>query len=94
MAVTVTADELRNELRLGEGTLGEPIVDRLLAYVQEAIPKRAPSAPEAVMNRAAIVLAGHLFDKPLSTSPLRYSGAASILAPYRVHRAIGTRNDE
>ena len=93
MPVTITADALRDALRLeatGEETAE---VTRLRTYATEAVGKYAPDAPEATANEAVIRLAGYLLDAPTAgrgssyANVLHNSGAASILAPYRVHRA-------
>ena len=73
---------------------------RLLAYVTAAITKHLGTsyedAPEAVVNEAAIRLAGYLFDMPNAGRGITYanagrnSGAWVILLPYRIHRAGST----
>ena len=96
MAVTVTAAELAAALRLGDSTEETAEAARLLSYATTAVTKHAPDAPDAAHNEAAIVLAAHLFDKPTAarrdsySNSLRFSGAAAILLPYRVHRAGST----
>ena len=88
MAVTITLDALRGALRLGDTPEENAEATRLLAYATTAIAKHAPTAPDAVSNEAATVLAGYLFDKPTSSSggrfanALRNSGPASILLLY------------
>ena len=76
-------------------------VDNLLGYVTDAVTKLAPNAPDSVHDTAAWMLAGYLYDRPFAGSGDRYanamrnSGAASVLLPYRTHRAgIVGRGDE
>ena len=97
MALTLTADTLRNALRLGGDTAAETSeVERLLQYATSAVVQHAPAAPDVAHNEAAIRVAGYLADQPNAgrgsgyADALRNSGAIAILAPYRVHRARST----
>ena len=96
MAVTLTVVQLRDALRLGASTTEMAEATRLLAYATAAVTKHAPDAPDAVQDEAVIRLAAYLFDQPTAgrytghANALRNSGAASILLPYRVHRAGST----
>ena len=102
MALTLTQVELAAALRLGDSAEEVAEATRLLAYVTAAITKHLGAsyedAPEAVVNEAAIRLAGYLFDMPNAGRGLsfanagRNSGAWTILLPYRVHRAGSTGN--
>ena len=97
MALTLTQAELSAAVRLGDSTEENAEATRLLAYAIEAIKRHLgdayEAAPEAVVNEAAIRLAGYLFDQPNAGRGLsfanagRNSGAWTILLPYRVHRA-------
>ena len=93
MSVTITADALRDALRVGETAEETAEVTRLLAYATEAVQKYAPDAPTATANEAVVRLSGYLFDAPNTSAragyadALRNSGAASMLSVYRVHRA-------
>ena len=93
MAVTLTVAELAAALRVGSSTQETAEMTRLLAYTTEAVTRHAPDAPAVVGNEAAIRLAGYLFDMPDASryaghgDPLRNSGAARVLLPYRQHRA-------
>lgn len=93
MAVNVTVAELAGALRVGDSTQETTEMSRLLAYTTEAVTRHAPEAPSVVANEAAIRLAGYLYDMPDASryaghgDPLRNSGAARILLPYRHHRA-------
>ena len=93
MAVTIDVDALRRELRVGDSDDETALLTARLAYATEAVTHRAPSAPDAVHNEAAIVLAARLYDKPTTGVGARYayagrdSGAWAMLAPYRIHRA-------
>ena len=92
MAVTITVAELRAALRLNDSAEETAEVTRLLAYSTEAIEQHAPEASDTAMNEAVRRLGGYLFDQPEAArgdgyaNALRYSGAARILLPYRVHR--------
>ena len=93
MAVTLTQPELSAALRLGETAEETAEATRLLSYSTTAVIKYAPSAPDVIHNEAVIRLAGYLFDAPTASAAgryanaLRFSGAAAILLPYRIHRA-------
>ena len=93
MAVTLTHSQLSAALRLGDSGLENAEANRLLAYATEAVNKHAPDAPEATANESVVRLAAYLFNRPDATRgdsfafPLRSSGAGSLLAPYREHRA-------
>ena len=93
MAVTLTAAELAAALRIGDTPAETVEVTRLLLYVRDAIPRYAPGAPDAVHNEASIRLAGYIYDSPGASrgtaygNPLRHSGAAAMLLPWRNHRA-------
>ena len=100
MAVTLTQAQLSAAIRLGDSTEEVAEATRLLTYVTEAISRHLgdayEAAPEAVVNEAAIRLAGFLFDQPNAGRGLsfanagRNSGAWAILLPFRVHRAGST----
>ena len=76
-------DEVRREL------------DRLLGVAQEAVGRYAPRAPDAIRDEAILRVCGYLYDAPTTTEPgsvgrlhpLRLSGAAPLLAPWRIHSA-------
>ena len=100
MAVTLTQIELSAAIRLGDSTEETAEATRLLGYVTAAISTHLADAyedaPEAVVNEAAIRLAGYLFDMPNAGRGLSYanagrnSGAWAVLLPFRVHRAGST----
>ena len=100
MAVTLTQIELSAAIRLGDSAEENAESARLLAFTIEAIARHLgdayDAAPEAVVNEAAIRLAGYLFDQPNAGRGLsfanagRNSGAWAILLPFRVHRAGST----
>ena len=72
---------------------------RTLATAAAQIERLAPAAPEDTKNEAAILFAGYMFSHgwveglPTAGAPnvMRHSGAFSIIAPYRVHRAGSCR---
>jgi len=97
MAVTLTEAQLSNALRV-DRTNGNLMADvhRVHAAATAMVEKYAPHAPEAIQNQALVVLAGYVFDAPLTEgvrnvlpSMLRNSGAASMLSQWRGHR-LGT----
>ena len=100
MAVTVTVAELAAAMRLGATSEETAEATRLLAYATEAISRHLGGAyedvPAAVVNEAAIRLAGYIYDQPTTAggpsyaNALRNSGAAAMLLPYRIHRAGST----
>ena len=96
MAVTIIAAELAAAMRLGDEPEEIAEATRLLAYATEAVTRHVPTAPDATHNEAVIRLAGYLFDQPYAgrgtsyANALRHSGSASILLPYRIHRAGNT----
>ena len=83
MAVTITADAVRDALRLGDSVEEADEVTRLLATATALIQERAPDAPDAVANEAAIRLCAFLYDKPnyseRVSSLWRNSGAGELL---------------
>jgi len=93
MAVTLTVADLRAALRLNDSAEETAQATRLLAYASEAVERHAPDAPPAIQNEAVVRLAGYAYDRPEApagagyANELRNSGAASLLLPYRVHRA-------
>ena len=103
MAVTLTVAALSQSIRLGGSDEETAQATRLLAYATEAISRHLGTAyddaPEAVVNEAAIRLAGYLYDQPTAAggasfaNAVRNSGAASMLLPYRVHRAGSVRGE-
>ena len=92
MAVTLTVAELRAALRLNDSAEETAEVTRLLAYATEAVTQHAPDASDTAMNEAVRRLSGYLFDQPEAgrgaayANPMRNSGAARMLLPYRIHR--------
>ena len=93
MAVTITAQELSDRLRVGSTPEELAEVTYLLDYASVAVLKYASGAPDVVQDEAVRLLAGYLFDAPTQSggdrfaNAMRNSGAARTLLPYRVHRA-------
>ena len=93
MAVTIKRKVLCGALRLGDSPEEMAEVERLLTYSKTAVERHVAICPDEVHNESVCRLAGYLFDQPNAGRGLAYanamrnSGAASILAPYRVHRA-------
>ena len=103
MAVTLTATDLASAIRIGSSAEETAQATRLLAYATEAISRHLGTAyddaPEAILNEAAIRLAGYLYDQPTAAggasfaNALRNSGAAAMLLAYRMHRAGSVRGE-
>ena len=95
MAVTLTAAELANAMRVGDTAEETAEVTRLLSYAAEAVVKQAPNAPNPVHNEACVRLASYLFDQPTAgmgdryANAMRNSGAGRILLPHTTHN-LGT----
>ena len=98
MAVTRTLAQLAADLRMGDGVTDPTgpegvVLGRIATSAAALVERYAPDAPEAIQNEAYVRLAGWLYDSdPSSTSPggpvaMRASGAASLLAPWKVRRA-------
>ena len=104
MAVTITAAELTNALRLGSTAEELAEVERLLAFASVAVERHLGSAfattPAAVVNEGVVRYCGYQFDQPLAArgsgyaDALRNSGAQQILASWREHRAGSTGEDQ
>ena len=100
MAVSLSVAELVNALRLGSTAEETAEVTRLLAFASEVVMKHAPNAPTTIQNEAAIRLAAYEYDAPNAgrgagyADRLRNSGALATLAPWRVHRAGSTGEDQ
>ena len=101
MAVTEAQAALHLRLVAGEeayaGSEYEGLVPRPLAAAVALVTQHAPDAPDDVKDEATLRLFGWLFDsgsfgseeRPAvsSAGALVKSGAASLLKPWRVHRA-------
>ena len=90
MAVTLTVAELGEAIKATDS----PDLARLLAVATARVEKAAPGAPETVQNEAVRLIAGYLHDRPNwpeisgGMSAYIYSGAAAVVKPWRVHRAL------
>ena len=101
MAVTEAQAALHLRLVADEasyaGSEYEGLVPRPLAAAVALVARHAPDAPDAIRDEATLRLVGWLFDsggwgtdeRPAvsSAGALVKSGAASLLKPWRVHRA-------
>ena len=95
MAVTLTADELASAIRITlplNVTLAAR-VGSLLGAATAMVEEYAGAAPAVVQNEAVIRVAGYMHDNDPArnrrfSDVLALSGAASILAMFRVQRAI------
>ena len=102
MAITLTADEIRDGARIHPDALTADRLTQLVDTAKEIVERYAPAAPSSVANEAAIRITGYLFETARTSAditemtpqayatnyqPLHHSGAGSLLAPYRQHRA-------
>ena len=95
--MSITTAEIAAAIRVGSTTAETAEVERLRTYAIEAISHYLGAAyadaPESVVNEATVRLVGYLYDIPTVSrgdgfaNALRFSGAARMLLPYRVHRA-------
>ena len=95
MAVTLTADQLASAIRitLPLNTTLAARVESLLGAATAMVQEYAGEAPSAVQNEAVIRVCGYMHDNDPArnrrfSDVLALSGAASILAMFRVQRAI------
>lgn len=96
MAVTITQADVTIAIRAATdaGAIPAPVAT-VMGFVFKAataiVIDYAEGAPDDVHNAATIRLSGWLYDSdpsvPASGNPLRASGAAQLLAPWRVQRA-------
>ena len=96
MAVTLTIGEVAVAIRAATATDSVPgPIQTVLGFIVPAatavVLRHAPQAPDAVHNAALVRLAGWLFDADPTDSriadAITVSGAANLLAQWRVHRA-------
>ena len=96
MAVTITAAEVAVAIRAATSADSVPApIATVLGFLVPAgaamVLRHAPEAPDALHNAALIRLAGWLYDADPTDSrlsdALSVSGAANLLAQWRVHRA-------
>lgn len=97
MAVTVTDLALDLRLITSSTETVDPaiaaILGRHLAAADNLIESRAPNAPDALKDAAAIAIGSYLFDRPTAAASTRYAdawtncGASSLLARYVLRRA-------
>lgn len=96
MAITITPAQVALAIRAAADPDEIPeAVTTVLGFLVPAasamVLDHAPAAPDAVQDAALIRLTGWLYDAdPADTrngQAMQLSGAASLLAPFRVHRA-------
>lgn len=91
--MAITAVQLANALRVGSTAEEVEIVTRLLGVGTAMVERYAEDAPDVVKDEATIRVAAYLFDQPHAGArgsygnALRNSGAATLLAQWRVQRA-------
>lgn len=100
MAFTISDGQLAVLLRVATNadSVPEPIalaIKFLSLAAKEIILKHAPLAPDSVHDAALVRLAGFLYDNdptdPVTPNPMRTSGTAALLAPFR-DIGLGTIN--
>lgn len=93
MAVTISIDEVRRAIRLGDSAEETAELTRLLALATILVQDYAPHAPGALQDEAAVRLIGYLYDQPTLSRPGQYAaavrncGMAALLSRYRAIRA-------
>ena len=96
MAIEITVAELAAANRIGSTTQETTEVTRIRDYAVVAISQHLTvavydAAPVEVLDMAASLLLGYLYDKPTVSggvslaNALKFSGAARVLFPYRLH---------
>ena len=98
--MTISRANLAQRLRLGRTNAELDEADELLAEATEAVINFAPNAPDVMHNAAVWRYCSYAYDRPFASvgtrfaNVMRHSGAASVLAPYRVHHVGSTNVDE
>ena len=97
MTVNLTSGQLATELRLETGASAPEgqgaVIDRLNDAATAFVEMRAPGAPDDIQTKAVVMIAGYIYDGPLSAvrqshaSAWLYSGAASLCKPWIERRA-------
>ena len=78
MAVTVTYDALVSMLYHGPGTEDRPaLVANIYNAAVQAVSDYAPAAPDAIADRAVVMLAGYLDDAPFGPRKMGPAGRGS-----------------
>ena len=78
MAITLTADEIRDGARIHPDALTADRLTQLVATATEMVERYAPAAPDSVANEAAISLTGYLFETARTSAGHNRNDAASI----------------
>ena len=102
--MAVTTADIAIELRLSvDGTdldtAQTTVLERLVSVAQALTDKYAEDAPDDVKDESVIRTAAYLFDVPAGSAnapqnAFVYSGAQSLLSPWRVQRAWTIGGDE
>lgn len=96
MAITITAAQVAVAIRAATDVNDVPdvvatVLDILVPAAGAIILEWAPSAPDSVHDASLVRLSGWLYDADPADSragqAMQLSGAASLLAPFRAHRA-------
>ena len=95
MAITITIAEIAAAIRVDDSAEETAEVSRIRDYSVVAISQHLgdayDDAPEVVVNMAATLLCGWLYDKPTTTggfsfaNAIKFSGAIRVLFPYKAH---------
>lgn len=92
MAVSIA--DLLEAIHVEQNDANQKAVVRIRDAVNAVIATYAPDAPDAVKFQACVQCVGYVWESPASAparmnfaNALQNSGAAALLAPWRVHRA-------
>ena len=94
--MALTADQLRDAMRLGSTAAETAAVTRLQAVAQALVTERAPDAPDAIADEAVVRLSAFLYDRPHArmgdgmATAWRNSGAGDLVLPWLEPRAVST----
>ena len=87
MSVTLTVQELANDMRVGPlDAETQSVLERELSAATILIERKAPTAPDAIHDLACIQLCAFWFDSGRMSNGIKFSGAWDTLRPYiRTH---------
>lgn len=98
MAFTLTTTQIATAIRAGHEGISLPndveiVLDILVPAAEAMIIDYAGGAPDSVHDMALVRLVGYLYDSDpadprASTNPMLASGAAPLLSPWKIHRAL------
>ena len=100
-SASITVADLSRALRAGDDAESQAEIGRLLGVAEALIKRhlRGADCPVEIRGEAVIRVASYLFDQPTAgrtvsfANAMRNSGAAALIAPFRVHRAGSVEAD-